>query len=106
MGKTCYKCKVEKPIQDFNRDKTRKSGLSYLCKTCKSTNNSKTDYKKKYAKHRIENLQRQKKYRIKPEVRLAGLIGQAKRRAKAKRLDFDLDLNWAARATSQTTVTK
>lgn len=32
--KICSKCKIEKEISEFGKDKTRKGGLSYLCKDC------------------------------------------------------------------------
>jgi hypothetical protein len=32
----CYKCKVEKEIEEFHRDRTSSSGRSYDCKACKS----------------------------------------------------------------------
>ena len=34
MNKTCFKCKIEKPITEFNRDKNKKSGLNTYCKKC------------------------------------------------------------------------
>ena len=32
--KICYKCREEKPLEEFYRDKTRKDGRHSLCKTC------------------------------------------------------------------------
>ena len=32
--KTCTKCKIEKEVTEFHRDKTRKDGLDYRCKPC------------------------------------------------------------------------
>lgn len=94
MSRICFKCKVEKSLESFNKDSSRKDGVSYRCRECSKIKDRNIDYKKKYAKHRIENLQRQKKYRIIPEIRLAGLLSQAKRRPKSKKLGFDLDLEW------------
>ena len=34
--KTCSKCKIEKPETEYNKDKSRKDGLSPWCKSCKS----------------------------------------------------------------------
>ena len=34
--KTCSKCKEEKPLDAFSKDRTRADGLNYRCKTCKS----------------------------------------------------------------------
>lgn len=32
--KVCYKCKIEKELNDFSKDKTRKDGFSNRCKKC------------------------------------------------------------------------
>lgn len=32
--KRCYKCKKHKLVLEFSKDKTKKNGLSYLCKRC------------------------------------------------------------------------
>ena len=32
--KICSKCKTEKELSEFNKDKTRTDGYSYLCKFC------------------------------------------------------------------------
>jgi hypothetical protein len=32
--KTCSKCKIEKLLCEFHNDKSRKDGLSYVCKSC------------------------------------------------------------------------
>lgn len=32
----CTRCKVEKPFEDFNKDKSRSSGYSYTCRICAS----------------------------------------------------------------------
>jgi hypothetical protein len=34
--KLCLKCKTEKPIEAFGKNKNRKDGFYYYCKTCKS----------------------------------------------------------------------
>jgi len=34
--KTCTKCKTEKPIEDFTRDKSRRDGRFPQCKVCKA----------------------------------------------------------------------
>lgn len=33
----CYKCKTEKKFSEFHKNKTKKNGLSNVCKTCKKT---------------------------------------------------------------------
>ena len=40
--KRCTKCKAEKELKEFSKDKNRKDGLSYRCKGCRS------EYKKIY----------------------------------------------------------
>lgn len=32
--KTCTKCKIEKPLAEFNKDAQKKDGLTSCCKTC------------------------------------------------------------------------
>ena len=32
--KTCIKCKLQKSLTEFNKDKSRSSGMSYRCKAC------------------------------------------------------------------------
>jgi len=39
ITQTCHKCKIEKPIIDFPKDVTQKSGFGGKCKTCKLENN-------------------------------------------------------------------
>jgi hypothetical protein len=34
MGKLCTRCKQEKPLNEFAKDKTRKHGRSYICVEC------------------------------------------------------------------------
>ncbi|HUS49078.1 MAG TPA: hypothetical protein VMZ91_02880 [Candidatus Paceibacterota bacterium] len=58
--KICTKCKIEKEIDDFHKDKNHKDGHSYICKQCKR------GYWKKYSKENKEKLNKQcKKYREK-----------------------------------------
>lgn len=78
--KICNKCKVEKSINNFYKDRTSKSGYSNFCKVCKCNiekENYKKDpkkYKKRY-KNWIKNNPQLKKdidkqYRIKNKKRL------------------------------------
>jgi hypothetical protein len=47
--KTCYKCKEEKEITEFYKDKTRSDGLGSLCKSCKKQKDLKRkDYFKQW----------------------------------------------------------
>lgn len=71
--KICSKCKIEKNINDFGKDSSRKNGLSYLCKNClivKSSNYKKNNAEKikhSYSEYRKKNKEKmkisRKKYR-------------------------------------------
>lgn len=37
--KTCSKCKIEKPLESFHRQKDSKDGRSTICKECKKSYN-------------------------------------------------------------------
>jgi len=54
--KVCKKCNIEKPFEDFNKDKNGKNGLKSRCKFCIG------EYSKKY---QIENFEVSKNYREK-----------------------------------------
>ena len=32
--KTCSKCKEEKPLSEFTKNKTKKGGYNYTCRVC------------------------------------------------------------------------
>ena len=49
--KKCTKCKVEKELSEFNKDKSRKSGLQCHCKQCKK------EHFKKHYQPKIKNNQ-------------------------------------------------
>ena len=54
MGKICSRCKQEKDIGNFQRDKSSSTGYKYYCKQCakKTSHESyKKNYKKINAKH-------------------------------------------------------
>ncbi len=62
--KICSKCKAEKPLVEFHKDKHKKDGLCSSCKSCgkiySSENSLKiSEYKREYAKI---NSDRRKKY--------------------------------------------
>ena len=47
----CYKCKKEKDISEFYRDRSRPKGISALCKECtKKRDVERKDYLKEYHK--------------------------------------------------------
>lgn len=70
--KICTKCKIEKPIEEFNRNKTSKDGRHCWCNSCKSeyniiynkraeTKRSKAEYAKEY-NQRPEIITRSREY--------------------------------------------
>lgn len=68
--KTCSKCKVEKPLTDFSKDRgNKKDGANYWCKSCwrlyGQENQAKIRRRKKcyYQENRIKFLHKQKKYK-------------------------------------------
>jgi len=72
LTKICIKCKDEKSINDFNKDKLRKDGLCPYCKKCQSEKNKKwrkdnpqktKDYSKKSREKNRETIRiRNRKY--------------------------------------------
>src|SRR3989344_9381789 len=65
--KTCSKCKIEKPVTEFHKDTSRKSGLQPQCKICKrelekSRKNAKEYRRQWYQAHRQEVIQMVKDY--------------------------------------------
>ena len=52
--KRCSRCKIEKELNEFNKDKSSKDGLRYRCKLCE---------KQYYQLNREEKNQYQKQYR-------------------------------------------
>jgi hypothetical protein len=83
--KICSKCKVEKKLTEFNRTKTNKDGLSYLCRECNLEQSRKY---RKANKDKYYNDQ-QRKRETKP-VFLSQLLYNAKTRAVKKNIEFDL----------------
>lgn len=61
--KPCLKCKKIKKINEFNKDKTKKSGHKSGCKLCSNKVNKK-NYKK--------NIEKRKEYRVENKVILRG----------------------------------
>jgi len=57
MSQTCNRCKVEKPLNDFYKNKARKNGFNLACKICqielnKKNRREKTTEWKRLNKHR------------------------------------------------------
>jgi hypothetical protein len=64
--KTCTTCNIDKNLTDFNRKKTSKDGLNYVCKSCQKVENETNRLKYKqsgyYKIYRDENLDRLNNY--------------------------------------------
>jgi hypothetical protein len=71
LFKICSRCKKEKQIEKFCRNASRKDGFSCYCTEC-------------FTKQR----------RNTPNAKLINMLHNAKRRAKMKGLDFDIDLKY------------
>lgn len=67
MTKFCGRCKEERPVSDFNKDRSRKDGLSNICRDC--ARERKRKYREVERKYREENrdyrLARQREIRRK-----------------------------------------
>ena len=64
MNKKCYKCKVIKPLDEFSRDKNRKSGRMCACKQCLKQyyEDNKERIRERRAKYYQENRERRLAY--------------------------------------------
>jgi hypothetical protein len=80
--KKCSKCQTAKPLTEFNKTKTNKDGLSYLCKDC----NKKTTkaYRERNHKRYYEN---QKAKRSEESVFISQHLYNLKTRASKKGLE-------------------
>lgn len=76
MTKVCTKCKIEKDLSEFNKDKTRPDGYSYWCRACRKTHWHKNadKFKAKHKVYRINNKEKIKK------------IGEEYRRKNSKKI--------------------
>jgi hypothetical protein len=70
--KTCTKCKIDKPLTEFTKDRARKDGLNYYCRECTRT---------------ICAEAQARAYR-QPKARAKRLWGAARRRAVQRGLPF------------------
>jgi len=100
--KFCSKCKIEKLVVDFNKDKNRPDGHNYICRDCskitgKSYRNrnidkvrekSRLDSKK--AREAPDFKKKNKTYRNTIAGTISHLRNNAQTRAKKKNVEFDL----------------
>lgn len=74
--KICFKCGDEKELNEFNKDKTTKSGYNAKCKSCckKYLDDNKIKVSKQHQDHYLKNKDKIKilhqKYKSKPEIKL------------------------------------
>jgi len=66
--KKCNKCKIQKPLNEFHKDKSTLDGVGYKCKQCKAEyfQLNKTKYRERTAKWKIDNID---KWREKDNIR-------------------------------------
>jgi hypothetical protein len=62
--KICYKCKQEKQLHEFYKDKSKKDGLSGLCKSCSYLKNKEYNEAHKEKGKEYEIQQKQKSFVI------------------------------------------
>ena len=70
MNKICPKCKKEKHINLYHRNKTKKDGLCYSCKECVS------QYDKRYRQRNLEKATAQKKAYYQAHKEKSSLYGK------------------------------
>lgn len=111
--RTCSKCKTEKSLDNFYKDKYDSLGLQKSCKPCQKTRNkdyaanhreyfrskNKEHYnpdenKTRYHKYQKSYLDRRNKERLDEKTRLFESFKAAKSRANSKGLDFSIDFEW------------
>jgi hypothetical protein len=89
--KTCSCCKQTLSVTEFRKHSTTKDRLDSYCKQCKN------QYGREYRQKNKERIKQQrKKYRGYENIddHLKYMLAQAKRRAKERQLDFDIDLDY------------
>ena len=73
--KTCRKCKTEKPLAEFHKDRGKKDGIRNYCKCCSKS------YKKAYRETNTEKIKAWGRvYRKTPRARLLKMRENAKKR--------------------------
>lgn len=81
----CSKCKVEKPVSEFYKDKGSKNGFNCQCKKCRDL------YKKNNVEYKAVEYKRIKERHIRdPRQKI---LSQAKVRAKEEGIPFSITLD-------------
>lgn len=91
--RTCNKCKTEKSLDDFYKDKYDILNRQKTCKSCQKTREVRTNTER-YQKYRKSYLDRRNKERLDEKIRLFELFKTAKSRANLKGLEFSIDFEW------------
>ena len=82
MSKVCTKCGIEKSLEDFGKDRSRRDGLKDRCKICRAKDgdkyrqNNKEDLAKRKAKYYQDNKKKIAKYRRNNKERIAAQRAQ------------------------------
>jgi len=117
--KKCWKCEIEKELDDFYKDSRQKDGKQKACKECQKKRNieynkshqqyfklkGKEKYqqdkdsdpefnKKRYQSKKQNFLDRRRRYSASIQGKLKQLLSSARGRAKAKQADFDIDIEF------------
>jgi len=87
--KKCTKCKEEKLLEEFNKDKSRKDGYAYVCKKCNIERSK--NYEKKYPE-KVKEQQRQYREKNKDIIKEKAKEYNIKNQdiIKEKRKEYDL----------------
>lgn len=89
-NKICSKCKIEKPLHLFTKDKNCSKGHSCYCKECQGIMS--TSECRKESRRRYKKTEKGKETNRKSKIRnkAGSLLYAAQRRAKEKGLEFEL----------------
>ena len=69
LTKTCSKCKIEKPLSEFYKDKNASDGLRNPCKTCDKKTSS--EYRSLSSKEKDERVSERQRIKKRKKTRLA-----------------------------------
>lgn len=85
----CYKCKMEKSLEDFFHEKARKYGRSYTCKVCdKKSYKERYNNKLKFSEKYKENMRIQSRKWVKNNKEKARAHSAAYWRKKEIKKDY------------------
>jgi hypothetical protein len=91
--KICGKCNQELEISFFHRNKSTKDGLQAWCRACmKAEHDRHLDFYKEYQKSYVGN-RKENQTRRRETKRESVLYEQARHRASAKNIPFDIELS-------------